>query len=42
MFFANHDEGLWAESQTPSEFKSKSEKKKVQQESIGKLTVYLP
>ena len=27
MFFDNRDEGLWAESQTPSEFKSKSDKK---------------
>ena len=27
MFFDTHDEGLWAESQTPSEFKSKSDKK---------------
>ena len=25
--FDTHDEGLWAESQTPSEFKSKSDKK---------------
>ena len=27
MFFYNHDEGLLAESQTPSEFKRKSDKK---------------
>ena len=27
MIFDNYDEGLWAESQTPSEFKSKSDKK---------------
>ena len=27
MFFDNHDEGFWAESQTPSEFKSESDKK---------------
>ena len=28
VFFETHDEGLWAESQTPSEFKSKSDKKR--------------
>ena len=38
MFFDNRDEGLWAESQTPSEFKSKSDKK-VRQESIGNVKV---
>ena len=33
-----HDEGLWAESQTPSEFKSKSDKKG-RQGSIGNMKV---
>ena len=36
--FDNRDEGLWAESQTPSEFKSKSDKK-VRQGSIGNMKV---
>ena len=38
MFFDNRDEGLRAESQTPSEFKSKSDKK-VRQGSIGNMKV---
>lgn len=38
MFFDNRDEGLRAESQTPSEFKSKSDKK-VRQGSIGNVKV---
>ena len=38
MLFDNRDEGLRAESQTPSEFKSKSDKKG-RQESFGNVKV---
>jgi hypothetical protein len=48
MFFDNRDEGLRAESQTPSEFKSKSDKKKGKarkywkRESLRSVPVCLP
>ena len=47
MFFDDHDEGLWAESQTSSKFKSKSEqkgkaRKYLKCESLKKMPVYLP